>query len=95
MKALRVKKKEEQEAKRFAKMDANGDGSVTRDEMNAVKEQRKAEMEARREAGEPVYGPGFGDGSGHGMGQHQCKACVWLEEDDKAQAQEETQGSVE
>jgi len=66
-----------------------------RAEQRQKMEQRKAEMEARREAGEPVYGPGFGHGSGHGMGQHQCKACVWLEEDDKAQAQEETQGSVE
>jgi hypothetical protein len=42
---------------------------------------RKAEMEARRAAGEPAYGPGFG----HGMGHHKCKACAWLEEDDKTQ----------
>jgi len=54
-------------------------------------EQRKIEMQARREAGAPGYGPG----SGHGMGKHQCKACVWLDEDDKAQALEETLETVE
>jgi len=45
-------------------------------------EQRKAEMQARREAGEPAYGPGYW--RGHGAGKHQCKACKWLEDDDNA-----------
>jgi Spy/CpxP family protein refolding chaperone len=48
-------------------------------------EQRKAEMEARREAGEPVFGPGHG----HAAGGHQCKACAWLEADDKADDQKQ------
>jgi len=45
-------------------------------------EQRKAEMQARREAGEPGYGPGYW--RGHGAGKHECQACKWLEEDDNA-----------
>jgi len=55
-------------------------------------EQRKAEMQARREAGEPLYGPGFRHGAG---GHHECKACAWLAEDDKAQESEATQEPAE
>jgi hypothetical protein len=46
-------------------------------------EKRKAEMEARREAGEPGYGPGFG--MNHGMGHHPCKGCSGSEQDDATQ----------
>jgi len=42
-------------------------------------EQRKAEMQARRAAGEPGYW------RGHGPGKHECMACKWLEKDDQAQ----------
>lgn len=35
-------------------------------------EQLKVDMQARREAGEPIH-------------KHECKACTWLAEDDKAQ----------
>ena len=50
-----------------------------RAEARAKMEARKAEMEARREAGT------FETGHHH----HRCKACTWLEADDKAAAEGE------
>lgn len=51
-KAFRAAKADEMKAKRFDKLDTNGDGAISRDEMDAVgekREARKSEMGARKQ----------------------------------------------